>query len=152
MSKLGMLNKGDKATLWFRDYLRGRRQRFHLGAATSSLLDMSFGVPQGSLLGPTLFIALTFDLPAYLDLDKTCEGVTIYADDCCLWVARKDAGIVKARLEGLTKKLLTPELPLSQCRQDPGLMDWWFLLPSHHHHRQHQGPSHGETHASGRQL
>ncbi len=113
--KLEKLEIGDRATLWIRDYLRGRRQRVRLGAASSSLQAISYGVPQGSLLGPTLFIALTHDLPDYLDLDKSSEGVTVYADDTCLWVSHKSTAVIKSRLEELAKKLSAYSLSNSLC-------------------------------------
>ncbi len=105
VSKLEVLNVGPKARLWFEDYLGGRKQRVRLGTASSGLRGISFGVPQGSLLGPTLFIALTSDLPAALDLDKDWEGISIYADDCCIWTAHKSQERARIRLEELSSKL-----------------------------------------------
>ena len=45
---------GGKALEWFSLYLSGRSQRvfFFLEGATSDSFDLSFGVPQGSCLGP----------------------------------------------------------------------------------------------------
>ena len=46
-----------KALDWFKSYLTGRSQRIKLGNCLSSKSDLSFGVPQGSVLGP-LFLTL----------------------------------------------------------------------------------------------
>ena len=41
---------------WFRSYLYGRSQSVVIGDKISSPRDLKFGVPQGSILGPLLFI------------------------------------------------------------------------------------------------
>ena len=41
---------------WFKNYLLGRKQFVQIGEVKSELLDCSCGVPQGSVLGPILFI------------------------------------------------------------------------------------------------
>ncbi len=105
VSKLKSLAVGPRASLWFEDYLSGRNQPVRLGAATSGLREINLGVPQGSLLGPALFIALTSDLPTALALDKTSEGISMYADDCCLWSAHKNPDKIRSRLQELAARL-----------------------------------------------
>ena len=41
---------------WFSSYLRGRSQSVMIGSTTSTSKSLEFGVPQGSILGPLLFI------------------------------------------------------------------------------------------------
>ena len=41
---------------WFRDYLTNRKQFVSIKSNSSPLLRISLGVPQGSILGPLLFI------------------------------------------------------------------------------------------------
>lgn len=43
---------------WFTDYLSGRRQRVCIGGVRSEWTDVKRGVPQGSILGPLLFICM----------------------------------------------------------------------------------------------
>ena len=47
-----------KALDWFKSHLTGGSQRIKLGNCLSSTSDLSFGAPQGSVLGPLLFYIL----------------------------------------------------------------------------------------------
>ena len=52
------LGVNGKAPNWFELYLTGRCQRVKLGHSLSSKADLTFGVPQRSLLGPLLFTSI----------------------------------------------------------------------------------------------
>ena len=64
---------------WIRSYLTGRKQAVWIDHVLSEFLDVSLGVPQGSILGPLLFIIFANDLPHSL----TCQ-LDAYADDSTL--------------------------------------------------------------------
>uniref|UniRef100_A0A1B6FIE1 Reverse transcriptase domain-containing protein n=1 Tax=Cuerna arida TaxID=1464854 RepID=A0A1B6FIE1_9HEMI len=80
---------------WFRSYLTGRKQLVELkhnlngtiSKVRSAPLHIKRGVPQGSVLGPVLFLLLTNDLPEFMD--SLCQTV-MYADDTVLTLAHKN--------------------------------------------------------------
>ena len=49
------LNIKGNALKWFKSFLSGRTQRVFVGSYISESLELSFGVSQGSILGPILF-------------------------------------------------------------------------------------------------
>ena len=62
---------------WLSNYLRNRRQCVKVDDHSSSLLDVTRGVPQGSVLGPTLFLLYINDLCNTSDVLK----FVLFADD-----------------------------------------------------------------------
>lgn len=67
----------DGAVLFFNNYLNDRKQRVVLNGESSDFINITKGVPQGSVLGPILFSIYTASIPSYL---RHCKP-QMYADD-----------------------------------------------------------------------
>ena len=66
---------------WLKSYLSNRMQSVKIGCSLSDLMLIDIGIPQGSILGPLLFILFVNDLPDCV----TCKTV-MYADDTTLLI------------------------------------------------------------------
>ena len=86
LSKLGHCGIRGCALEWFRSYLSHRKQYVSINGSNSSLLSITCGVPQGSVLGPLLFLICINDLP------NTSKKLTFYlfADDTNIYYEAKD--------------------------------------------------------------
>ena len=87
-----------KALDWFKSCLTVRSQRIKLGNCLSSRSDLSFGVPQASLLGPLFFILYTTPLSSLVSEHAIPHH--LYADDSQLY-ASFSSGDSAAALSGL---------------------------------------------------
>jgi len=75
----------NKSLLWFKSYLSNRQQMVKLNDAISNTGYIEYGVPQGSVLGPILFI-LYINTACDLNIDGK---IVTYADDTCLLFSDK---------------------------------------------------------------
>jgi hypothetical protein len=78
-----LLNKLDHYGLpanWFKSYLTNRQQYVHLNGIKSTLAEILFGVPQGSILGPLMFLIYINDFQFASTLTSL-----LYADDTSLF-------------------------------------------------------------------
>ena len=74
----------------FKSYLSGRSQYVKLDNVCSSLIQIKYGVPQGSILGPLLFLIYVNDLPS-----ATNFFIKLFADDTFLCAQNKDMKVLE---------------------------------------------------------
>ncbi len=84
---------------WFKSYLKERTQKVKVGDTISGSMPIKCGVPQGSILGPLLFLCYVNDMAA----STKCK-LLLYADDSILLTSNKDP---KAIAETLSRNLET---------------------------------------------
>ena len=63
---------------WNEAFLSNRKQRVVLGDTSSDWCDVASGVPQGTVLGPPLFVVFINDLPVCVSNET---NFTLFADD-----------------------------------------------------------------------
>ena len=80
LKKLDLCGVRGPVLQWFSSYLRDRRQSVCIGGHCSEPKTVNVGVPQGSILGPILFIVYINDLPNVSNLFTSI----LYADDTTL--------------------------------------------------------------------
>ena len=71
------------ALQWFNEYITNRTQRIIIGSTRSWPIQLRFGVPQGSVLGPVLFTLYTAELSAIISQNSVDHH--LYADDTQLY-------------------------------------------------------------------
>ena len=79
LEKCKGLGMDGKLLEWIREWLKGRKQRVVLNGEASEWADVLSGVPQGSVLGPTLFLIFINDIDRAVDV--TSSVLLKFADD-----------------------------------------------------------------------
>ena len=79
---------------WFRSYLTDRKMYVDYKGITSKEHNINYGVPQGSVLGPLLFILYTNDLPNTLTVSKSI----LFADDTTIYYSHSNLNTLYTNL------------------------------------------------------
>ena len=83
--KLEQIGVKGKLLKWFKSYLSNRKQKVVISGKSSEILSIKAGVPQGSILGPLLFLIYINDIV----LDIACN-IRLFADDTSLSIIVED--------------------------------------------------------------
>ena len=87
---------------WFQSYLDNRKQYVSINGYTSNQKTIKCGVPQGSILGPLLFILYINDICNVSDRLK----FILYADDTSVFMSNSDIQILQEQFASELKKLV----------------------------------------------
>ena len=94
LCKLREIGVSEDCLPWFEDYLKGRFISTSLNSNLSTPLPISFGVPQGSILGPLLFIVFINDL---FRCAANCS-IQLYADDTVVYFSDDNIDNIQTKL------------------------------------------------------
>ena len=92
--KLKLYHFSDSTIQLFKSYLSNRKQLIRTDSVTSNTCSVTSGVPQGSILGPLLFLIYVNDLPLEL-LSET----DMYADDTTLHNKGCNLSVIQSKLQ-----------------------------------------------------
>ena len=95
LHKLKVYKFSEQTLALLKSYLLGRTQEVRIGKFDSEKRNILAGVPQGSVLGPLLFILFINDLPLHIEH----SNIDIFADDATLHNSSKDIRNINSDLQ-----------------------------------------------------
>lgn len=111
LGKLKAMGMTENSVKWFNSYLTGRSQVVDIDGVLSGPKEITCGVPQGSILGPLLFLIYVNDMA-----DAVKCKLLLYADDSALMVSHRSVDVIQERLsvelEGVNNWLIGNKLSL----------------------------------------
>ena len=95
--KLDRVGVDTHTRTWIKSFLSGRTQKVVVDGETSDAVPVTSGVPQGSVLGPILFLIYINDLPHY----TKHSDVRLFADDTIVYLTISNVGDCRKLQEDL---------------------------------------------------
>jgi hypothetical protein len=94
LDKMKLMRFSEETIGWFKSYLSNRKFFVNVESTLSEPANLKCGVPQGSILGPLLFLLYINDLPQAIG---DCD-VRLYADDTCISFKHKNIKTIEGKL------------------------------------------------------
>ena len=133
LNKLSVYGFDEKSCSWFKSYLSERSQSVCVDGTCSPLLPIKSGVPQGSILGPLLYIIYTNELPEsickhqnneYLSTFEircqNCGSICCFADDSSYSFSSKDdkeiSDMISCKFQSISEFMASHELKLNTSK------------------------------------
>ena len=91
---------------WMQSYMSDQSQSVVWNNHTSNPLKLTHGVPQGSILGPLLFLVMVEDLPRFVisEISNNVKAkIMCYADDSTLYAYSKSMESLLEELNRMSK-------------------------------------------------
>ena len=104
MKDLHEMGLKGRLPLFIDNFLKGRKFKVRLDNTHSSLNPQEEGVPQGSILSPTLF---TVKINSIIDSLPDNIEKSLYVDDLAVYCQSSNMAIIERRLQGCLDKLVT---------------------------------------------
>ena len=117
---------------WFTSYLSNRSQRVSIDGVLSEKVNLNCGVPQGSCLGPLLFVIYSSKL--FQIIEKHLPNVHCYADDTQLYLAFKPGNdtdevaalrALESCIADIRRWMLSDKLKLNSDKTEFLIMGTW---------------------------
>jgi hypothetical protein len=107
LSKLAKYSISDKMIIWLKSYLENRKQMVELfnngsGKCCSIWGTVEYGVPQGLILGPSLFLIYIHDFPSALN---TNNKILLYVDDTSVLVSATNINEIQVKTKIILNSL-----------------------------------------------
>ena len=92
--KLGNIGIQGNMLRFLHNFLKDRTYQVRVGRQLSHEFKMERGLPQGSILSPTLFNIMLNDIPT----DPSIK-ISLYADDCAIWISRSNIPFITKKIQ-----------------------------------------------------
>ena len=88
---------------WLKNYLSNRKQFVQYDNVTSNMQDIVSGVPQGSILGPLLFLLYINDIPNAMSSNRA--KIKLFADDTTIYLSHENVNILYNEANAVVKNI-----------------------------------------------